>query len=113
MSKDAAANIYGRPGRSVPQRLFLLFMQTVMLLAVERGELRTAIHTAISELPPNYQAVLILRYQLDLTNQEIADTLGVNKENIEVKIHRARNALRKVLTTKMKGGEQTDALPRV
>lgn len=82
------------------------------LKAVERSELKSEINTALSELPPNYQAVLILRYQLDLNNQEIADTLGVNKENVEVKIHRARNALRKILTKNMKGGGKPDVMPR-
>jgi RNA polymerase sigma-70 factor (ECF subfamily) len=83
------------------------------LIAVERRELQAEIKAALSELPANYQAVLVLRYQLDLNNQEIADTLGVNKENIEVKIHRARNALRKILTKNLIGGGKPDVLPRV
>ncbi len=66
-------------------------------LTVERKELREDIETAIKELSENYKIVIILRYQLELTNQEIADTLGISKENVEVKIHRARRALRKAL----------------
>lgn len=69
-------------------------------IVLERNELRSAIKTALRELPSNYQSVLVLRYQLDMNNQEIADTLGVSKENIEVKIHRARKALRKILAAK-------------
>ncbi|MEA4925789.1 MAG: RNA polymerase sigma factor [Syntrophomonadaceae bacterium] len=69
-------------------------------IVLERNELRSDIKAALRELPPNYQAVLILRYQLDLNNQEIADTLGISKENVEVKVHRARKALRKILTLK-------------
>jgi RNA polymerase sigma-70 factor (ECF subfamily) len=34
---------------------------------------------------------------MDMKNAEIAETLGVSKENIEVRIHRARKALRRVL----------------
>lgn len=66
-------------------------------LAFEREELKRFIFEAINELPESYRAVLILRYQMDLNNQEIAEVLGVSKENIEVKVHRARKALRKIV----------------
>ncbi len=69
-------------------------------IVLERSELRSEITAALKELPTSYQSVLVLRYQLDLNNQEIADTLGVNKENVEVKIHRARKSLRKILIQK-------------
>jgi len=65
--------------------------------ALESNELKGDIKAALMELPASYQSVLVLRYQLDLNNQEIAEALGVNKENVEVKIHRARKALRRVL----------------
>jgi RNA polymerase sigma-70 factor, ECF subfamily len=69
-------------------------------IVLERSELRSEIKAALNELPSTYQAVLMLRYQIGLNNQEIADTLGLNKENIEVKIHRARKSLRKILVKK-------------
>ena len=34
---------------------------------------------------------------MDLDNQEIADALGISKENVEVKVHRACKALQKIL----------------
>jgi RNA polymerase sigma-70 factor (ECF subfamily) len=55
------------------------------------------IRASIMELPESYRTVLVLRYQMDMKNAEIAETLGVSKENIEVRIHRARKALRRVL----------------
>ena len=76
-----------------------------------RSELRSEIKAALQELPVSYQSVLVLRYQLDLNNQEIADTLGVNKENIEVKIHRARKALRRILNNKTEERGKRDELP--
>lgn len=66
-------------------------------LAFERQELKHFINEAIDELPESYRAVVILRYQMDLNNQEIAEVLGVSKENVEVKVHRARKALRKIV----------------
>ncbi len=64
---------------------------------LENQELYEDIINAINKLSNNYRLVLILRYQLELTNQEIADTLGISKENVEVRMHRARKALRQVL----------------
>ncbi|NLJ72082.1 MAG: RNA polymerase sigma factor [Syntrophomonadaceae bacterium] len=66
-------------------------------LALENKELYQDILNAINKLSVNYKVVIILRYQLELTNQEIADTLGISKENVEVRIHRARKSLRKIL----------------
>lgn len=81
------------------------------LAAVERRELQAEIQAALRQLPANYQAVLVLRYQLDLNNQEIADTLGATKKHVEVNIHRARKTLQKILTKKSKGEGMPDALP--
>lgn len=63
-------------------------------------ELRREIDEAILELSEGYREVILLRYRLDLSNQEIADFLGISRENVEVKIHRARKALRKILLHK-------------
>jgi len=38
---------------------------------------------------------------MEYSNQEIADILGISKENVEVKTHRARKALRKIIQNKM------------
>lgn len=63
----------------------------------ERKELERFINEAIMELSDNYRAVIVLRYQMDLSNQEIADVLEITRENVEVKIHRARKALQKIV----------------
>jgi RNA polymerase sigma-70 factor (ECF subfamily) len=78
---------------------------------LERNELKTALRAALMELPESYQSVLILRYQLDLNNHEIAETLGVSKENVEVKIHRARKALRKIIIKRWEERGIIDELP--
>lgn len=66
-------------------------------LMFEREELKFFTDKAINELPENYRVVIMLRYQMDLNNQEIAEVLGVTKENVEVRVHRARKALRKIV----------------
>lgn len=69
-------------------------------LLLERKELKAEINAAIMELPETYRAVITLRYQMDYNNQEIADILGASRENIEVRIHRARKALRRAVLEK-------------
>lgn len=80
--------------------------------ALERNEFKAEIRAALTELPESYQSVLILRYQLDLNNHEIAETLGVSKENVEVKVHRARKALRKIIIRRSEERGRIDELPR-
>ncbi|HWP98266.1 MAG TPA: sigma-70 family RNA polymerase sigma factor [Syntrophomonadaceae bacterium] len=63
----------------------------------EKKELMEEIQTALLQVNDGYRVLLILRYQMDLDNQEIADILGVSRENVEVRIHRARKALRRVV----------------
>lgn len=67
------------------------------LLHIEQEQLRQELSEALLKMPEGYRAMIILRYQLDLTNGEIAEALSMNKENVEVKMHRARKLLRKIL----------------
>ncbi len=80
-------------------------------LIIERQELKAEIDQALMELPESYRIVLILRYQMDLKNQEIAEIVGISRENVDVKIHRARKALRKTILKKWNGGELKNELP--
>lgn len=66
-------------------------------LLFERKELQEEINSAIMRLPDSYRVIITMRYQLDLDNQEISDMLNISKENVEVRIHRARKALRKII----------------
>ena len=52
----------------------------------ERKEILDEIKNAIEELPESYKTVIILRYQMDYSNQEIADILEISRENVEVKV---------------------------
>ena len=76
----------------------------------DREELKLDLKEALLQLPESYRAMLILRYQLDMSNQEIADALGITRENVEVKMHRARKSLRKVLLERRDERRQRDEL---
>lgn len=80
-------------------------------LIIEQQELKAEIEQALLLLPESYRVVLILRYQLELKNQEIAEVLGVSRENVDVKIHRARKALRKVILKNWNEGGLKNELP--
>lgn len=81
-------------------------------ILIEQSELNSAINSAIQELPDNYRLLIIMRFHLELNNQEIADILGIKKENVEVKIHRARKALRNILEKNLDIRGMQSELPR-
>lgn len=51
----------------------------------------------LGQIPPQYQAVIVMRYVDELSPKEIAQTLGETENSIRVKIHRSLKQLRKVL----------------
>lgn len=77
----------------------------------DREELKDDIKTALLNLPESYRAMIVLRYQMDMSNQEIADTLGITRENVEVKMHRARKSLRTILMRQREERRNRDELP--
>ena len=60
-------------------------------------ELRTVLSSAIGELRADYRAVVLLRDVDGLSNQEVAETLGLTVVNVKARVHRARLFLRKRL----------------
>lgn len=70
-------------------------------LFFERNELSRLINEVIMELPENYRIIITLRYHMDYNNGEIAEVLGISKENVEVKVHRARKAMRNLYMQKI------------
>jgi RNA polymerase sigma-70 factor, ECF subfamily len=70
-------------------------------------ELRTALTTAIDELPAAYRVVFVLRDVEGRSNREIAEVMGLNTAVVKTRVHRARLFLRKRLTDCMPGLEAT------
>jgi RNA polymerase sigma-70 factor (ECF subfamily) len=62
-----------------------------------RGELRSVIREAISELPEIYRSVILLRDMEELTTEETAQVLDVSNEVVKTRLHRARLAIRQKL----------------
>ncbi|MEM7230733.1 MAG: sigma-70 family RNA polymerase sigma factor [Planctomycetota bacterium] len=64
---------------------------------LERDELRGRVIDRIAELPENYRNVLLMRDIQELSTREVATELGESEEAIRTRLHRARQALRRLL----------------
>jgi len=64
---------------------------------VEERERAALLGEALTRLPEAHQLVLILRHQQDLSYEEIARTLDIPLGTVKARIHRAREAFRRVL----------------
>ena len=62
-----------------------------------RGETRAQVRAAIDQLPDQYRTVLLMRDIDDLSTEETARLLGVTPNAVKVRLHRARQALVKLL----------------
>jgi len=62
------------------------------------GEGRAALDRALAMLPDGYRAVLVLRDVDGLSTEEAADALGESVSSVKSRLHRARMALREVIT---------------
>lgn len=58
------------------------------------AEARTAIERAIAELPPDYRTAVVLRDVEGLSNEEVAEILGLSLPAVKSRVHRTRLALR-------------------
>jgi RNA polymerase sigma-70 factor (ECF subfamily) len=64
----------------------------------ESNETRNYLHQALEELDENYRLLIILRYQNELSYEEIASTLSLPLGTVKTGIFRAKAQLRNTLT---------------
>ena len=60
-------------------------------------EMSECVREYVDKLPADYRTVLILSQFEGLKNREIADILEISLENVKIRLHRARVALKKEL----------------
>lgn len=70
---------------------------------IERRELRDRVERAISQLPPDYRIVAVLRDLQGLSYIEIADIAGLSVDVVRTRIARARGMLRQKLSPYLEG----------
>jgi len=66
---------------------------------IESHELRSYLHKAIDELDENYRLLISLRYQSELSYEEIAGTLNLPLGTVKTGLFRAKEQLRRALET--------------
>lgn len=71
--------------------------------ALERSEVRGLLTTAVTELPPIYREIFVLRDVEELSVNEAAAALGISVALVKVRLHRARMMLQKKLAPLLKG----------
>ena len=69
--------------------------QTVLL-----AEQREILQKALAALKDDYRKILILREMQDLSYEELAEVLGCSVGRVRSRLHEARQALRKAMSTK-------------
>ena len=61
------------------------------------AETRWALWPHVKALPPRQRAVIVLRYYEDLSEQEIAETLGCSRGTVKSSAHHALKSLRQAM----------------
>ncbi len=61
-------------------------------------DIKRTVREAIEQLPGQYRTVLLLRDIDDYNTSETAAILGIKENAVKVRLHRARSALKKLLT---------------
>jgi RNA polymerase sigma-70 factor (ECF subfamily) len=63
---------------------------------------RDQLERAFRQLSPEHRAVIVLRYQLDLTPEQVADVLGVSRRTVYSRLRRAVPAMRAVVEAELR-----------
>jgi RNA polymerase sigma-70 factor, ECF subfamily len=66
---------------------------------IENRELSEAIRQALNALPPLQRAAIVMRYYLDMSEQDMVEALHLPKGTIKWRLHTARQQLRHLLST--------------
>ncbi|MBN1266097.1 MAG: sigma-70 family RNA polymerase sigma factor [Anaerolineales bacterium] len=64
---------------------------------VEIEELRTLLHQQIEQMPPGYRMVVMLRFQQELSYDEVSEIADIPLGTVKTILFRARNQLREVV----------------
>lgn len=71
--------------------------ESIDSISFAREELEALVRRALDQLPPRCREIFVLSRFEDLSNQEIADRLGISKRTVEVQISKALKLLKELL----------------
>jgi len=69
--------------------------------ALAKHELASRVREAIGSLGLRYRDVTVLHYFEQMTVEQIAEVVGVRRNTVEVRLHRARRQLEELLADLM------------
>ncbi len=85
-------------GEDSPERLLPTDDTNTIEAATERLDAKAAFEK-VSELPPHFSEVLLLRFVDGFSPKEIGERVGISENLVSVRIHRALKALRALVET--------------
>lgn len=80
---------------------------------LEQAELRAIVREAVEQLPESYRICLQLRDFEELPVREVAAILEISEQNVKVRTHRARSALKSLLEPMLRGEPVTELAAQV
>ena len=72
--------------------------ETIEQSEVERDEGHERVRCAVAGLPPKLREVIVLRYLEEMESDDAAHVLSISRSAFDVRLHRAREQLRVLLT---------------
>lgn len=66
-----------------------------------RADLRSILEETVSDLPPKYRSVYLMREVEQMSTKETATCLDISRSNVKVRLHRAKQKLRDSLEKKV------------
>jgi RNA polymerase sigma-70 factor (ECF subfamily) len=69
-------------------------------VVMERRQALEKLEEVIAELPPHYRVITLLRHDQQLSYEEIAETLQLPLGTVKARIHRARNMIQQMLSSR-------------
>jgi RNA polymerase sigma-70 factor (ECF subfamily) len=80
---------------------------------IDRKRLAATVRDAIDHLPESHRLVLLLRDIEELSTEEAASALGITPNAVKLRLHRARMALRTLLSDRIAAGDlATNEVPQ-
>ncbi|NEO80986.1 MAG: sigma-70 family RNA polymerase sigma factor [Moorea sp. SIO4G3] len=97
-NKSGAIGVENLEEMAVPEGNGLVTEFDTPDLVVEKSELLEVILSALEDLPENQRQVCVLRFEQELSHQEIAQRLAISNDSVRKRIQRARKILQQRLT---------------
>lgn len=104
LARNAAIDIYNSRSRQVPVEEIeetVADFQNVELETESRA-VQQHLYELICALDPVYCDILLLKFYHELEDSEIAETLGISLTNARVRLHRAREKLKRMIKEELR-----------